>query len=68
MMYSNAQYLETCLKQITAENKKIDDVIAEKKKKGELTNDELMKLNQQRFLAPLFDGTFGSFERFRSPW
>ena len=63
-MFNNTQYLEAYRRQITQANEKIDNVIAEKKKKGELTNEELMKLNQQRFLAQLFDGTFGSFERF----
>ena len=67
-MFNNNQYNDVYRRQLQDSKEKIDKILAEKEKDGKLDNVERLKLEQQRFLAPLFDMTFGYNERFRSPW
>ena len=67
-MVNNYQYNEAYLRSLKESKEKIDKTISDKNKDGELDELERLKLEQQRFLAPLFDMTFGYNERFKSPW
>ena len=67
-MFNNNQYNDVYRRQLQDSKEKIDKILAEKEKDGKLDDVERLKLEQQRFLAPLFDMTFGYNERFRSPW
>ena len=67
-MFNNNQYNDVYRRQLQDSKEKIDKILAEKEKDGKLDDVERLKLEQQRFLAPLFDMTFVYNERFRSPW
>ena len=67
-MVNNLQYNDAYLQSLEDSKKKIDKLLSEKQKDGTLCEEERLKLEQERFLAPLFDMTFGYNERFRSPW
>ena len=67
-MFNNNQYNDVYRRQLQDSKEKIDKILAEKEKDGKSDDVERLKLEQQRFLAPLFDMTFGYNERFRSPW
>lgn len=67
-MYNNTQYRDYYLRQLTKNKDKIDKLIAEKKEAGNVDDAEMLKIEEQRFLSPLFDDMFGFNERFKSPW
>lgn len=67
-MYNNTQYRESYIRQLTENKKKVDELIAEKRKNGPIDQTELLKLKEQRYFTPLFDDAFGYNEWFRSPW
>lgn len=67
-MYNNNQYNDVYRRQLQDAKDKIDEILKKKTEEGKLDDVERLKLEQQRFLAPLFDLTFGYNERFRNPW
>lgn len=67
-MFNNFQYNDVYRLQLEDSKEKIDKLIDEKSKDGKLDKVERLKLEQQRFLSPLFDMTFGFNERFKNPW
>ena len=67
-MYNNLQYNDVYRLELQDSKEKLEKLIAEKIKDGTLDEVERLKLEQQRFLSPLFDITFGYNERFRNPW
>ena len=67
-MYQNSQYNDVYRRQLEQYKEKIDKLLADKGEEGVLDETERLKLEEQRFLAPLFDMAFGSFERFKNPW
>ena len=67
-MYNNNQYNDVYLRQLQDTKDKIDEILKKKNEEGKLDDVERLKLEQQRFIAPLFDLTFGCNERFRNPW
>ena len=67
-MYNNVQYRDYYLRQLTSNKEKIDKLIEKKKEDGNIDETGLLKIEEQRFMFPLFDDAFGYNERFRSPW
>ena len=67
-MYNNDQYNDVYLRQLQDTKDKIEEILKKKNEEGKLDDVERLKLEQQRFLAPLFDLTLGCNERFRNPW
>ena len=67
-MFNNFQYSDIYLHQLQESKSKIDKIITEKMEDGDMDNVERLKLEQQRFLAPLFDMSFSWFGQYRNPW
>ena len=66
-MRNNFQYNDYYKRLLTNTNKKIDKIIKEKRQEG-VSEYEIAKLQQQRFLAPLFDMNYMYSGRFNNPW
>ena len=66
-MRNNFQYNDHYKQVLTNTNKKIDKIIKEKRQEG-VSEYEIAKLQQQRFLAPLFDMNYIYQGRFGNPW